>query len=76
MKNATPDRYRVWLERQLQRTQADTDQVPLVFVNAWNEWAEGAYLEPDQTYGYEFLEATRAAINTVTAELRPPIRRS
>jgi hypothetical protein len=62
MQNATPQRYRLWLERQLRRVQADTTQEPLVFVNAWNEWAEGAYLEPDQTYGYGFLEATRSAL--------------
>jgi len=61
--NESPKAYASWLRRLTGDALARrARQEPLVYVNAWNEWAEGAYLEPDETYGRAYLEATYAAL--------------
>jgi lipopolysaccharide biosynthesis protein len=60
--NGTPENYEYWLSEAIRLTKADyPDQERFVFVNAWNEWAEGCHLEPCRKYGRAFLEATARA---------------
>ena len=60
---STPELYRRWLQDVVQRTSERTDlDDKLVFINAWNEWGEGTYLEPDDYYGYAYLDRTYEAI--------------
>jgi GT2 family glycosyltransferase len=61
---SNPGAFRAWIEEIAERTR---DQNPpgkrFIFVNAWNEWGEGAYLEPDQRFGHSYLTAIRSAID-------------
>lgn len=60
--NGTPANYEFWLAESIRRTAADyPGEDRFVFVNAWNEWAEGCHLEPDRRYQRQFLEATLRA---------------
>lgn len=62
--NNTPALYQRWLENAVKDT-VDNISDPserLIFINAWNEWAEGAHLEPDAATGYAYLQATRNAL--------------
>jgi lipopolysaccharide biosynthesis protein/SAM-dependent methyltransferase len=73
-------RYAQWLASNMERAAKDperSDSERLVFINAWNEWADGAHLEPDQKYGFGYLEATRSVINNYSKDaevfMRPAI---
>ena len=60
---ATPELYKKWLKDIIEETQNNESlDDNIIFINAWNEWAEGAYLEPDLKWKYGYLEATRDAI--------------
>lgn len=61
--NSSPHLYYQWLKSLVAQTRyRHRGDERLVFVNAWNEWAEGNHLEPDERYGRDYLEATRNAL--------------
>jgi hypothetical protein len=71
---SSPDRYGYWLGEVVKRqaSRVEIDRTPdispesLVFINAWNEWAEGNHLEPCQKWGRAYLEATQRALRIST----------
>ena len=62
--NGAPGKYQKFLEQQIAYTRENKllDE-KFIFINAWNEWAEGTYLEPDRKYGFAYLNATFRALN-------------
>ncbi len=67
IENLDPERFRKYLSELIAKNIADNN--PLIFINAWNEWGEGMYLEPDEKHGYAYLEAIKFARNNFTKYL-------
>lgn len=60
---STPELYKSWLDTSCNFVmQNPSSDERLVFINAWNEWGEGAHLEPDARYGYAYLDATKQIV--------------
>lgn len=67
--NATPEKFREWLSGAEKFSRCNhCDDSKFVFVNAWNEWAEGTYLEPDRYMGYSYLNAVSSVRNNYVDE--------
>lgn len=58
--NANPSKFKEWLKFIKDNFHPITPNENLVFLNAWNEWAEGCHLEPCQKWGCQYLEAVKA----------------
>ncbi len=65
--NSTPELYESWLSAEISRNTTN-----LIFINAWNEWAEGNHLEPDQKWGLKYLEATKRGLSLFAARNERP----
>lgn len=59
---STPKAYEQWLCHALDSVKSRTQSEQVVFINGWNEWAEGNHLEPCQTWGHEYLKSTSRAL--------------
>jgi hypothetical protein len=62
---SSPERYGDWLAQALRTQKRSQGGDGVVFINAWNEWAEGAHLEPDAKHGRGYLEAARDIVRSL-----------
>jgi glycosyltransferase involved in cell wall biosynthesis len=73
LRGATPAKYEAWLAALVERAQGEKFfGESLVCVNAWNEWCEGAYLEPDVHFGSAYLNATGRAVTGIRQDITLP----
>jgi len=56
---ATPNHFKIYLRKAKAYVDAHPEQTKLITINSWNEWGEGSYLEPDDRFGFGYLEAVR-----------------
>ena len=59
---STPERFGEYLRRAMRHVESRSLSPRLITVNAWNEWSESSYLEPDTVHGMGYLEAVKAAL--------------
>ena len=61
--NSTPAAYKAWLLNTIKKFKPYSREENFVFINAWNEWAEGNHLEPCLKWGHQYLQATKEALD-------------
>jgi lipopolysaccharide biosynthesis protein len=62
--DSTPAKYENWLRHIVKVFKPYSAEENFIFINAWNEWAEGNHLEPCRKWGHQYLEATARALNS------------
>lgn len=64
-----PDTFKQWLKDiMLESKRIHSKEEDIIFVNSWNEWAEGSHLEPDMRYGYAYLQVIKDVLEEIDKE--------
>jgi len=60
--NSTPELFQSYLAHACEQIASKPPERRIVFLKAWNEWAEGNYVEPDTRFGHRYLDAIRSVV--------------
>lgn len=60
--NSTPEGFRIAIKNAIRCVERRDMDHRLIFLNAWNEWGEGAYMEPDIKFGHAYLDVLKEEI--------------
>ena len=60
-RGSTPKKFGEYLSKSILLSQKEGNEY--LFINAWNEWGEGNYLEPDMKHGYDYLKQVKRALS-------------
>lgn len=63
--NNSPESFAAYLQKAKEYSDNHPDQPKLIIINAWNEWTEGSYLEPDMKWGYGYLESVKKVMSGI-----------
>ena len=61
-RGASPEKFAEYFSRLVDSMPQRNLPENFIFLNAWNEWSEGTYLEPDECYGSRYLEAVKKVL--------------
>lgn len=59
LQDCTPENFKKGLLLAKEYIDSHPNQCPLITINSWNEWTENSYLEPDNVFGYGYLNAVK-----------------
>lgn len=60
---ASPQSFEKWFTKLTETMPLRNLPENFIFLNAWNEWSEGTYLEPDERFGYQYVDAVKKVLN-------------